>query len=670
MLPWRAMRRHAMQPLTAVGKRSKRCKAPLSAATRSISTAEYEQMHAESLADPEKFWGQQSKAIKWEKPFETVLDSSQAPFYKWFSGGKVNMCYNAVDRHVDEGRGDQVALVYDSPVTNTKQKFTYSDLQDNVARLASVLAQQGVGKGDRVLIYLPMIPEAVFSMLACARIGAVHSVVFGGFAAPELAVRIDDAEPKVILSSSCGIESTRVIHYKPLLDEALQVAAHKPGRCLIHQRPEAPADLVPGRDLDWATEVQDAPYHPCVSVESTDPLYILYTSGTTGVPKGVLRDTGGHAVALTWAMKNLMECEQGDTFFAASDVGWVVGHSYIVYAPLLSGCTSVLYEGKPVGTPDAGAFWRICEEYGVKALFAAPTAMRAIRKEDPNGEKVGDYDLSKLSVLFVAGERSDPATCEFYQNLLQCRVIDNWWQTETGWPVCGLQLDHIGMRGGSTGLPLPGYDVQVLCDQEERDSKDPPFAVTPVPSGTPGNLAIKLPLPPGTFPTLYNDPERFVSSYMSAYPGYYQTGDAGVVDEDGYVTVLERTDDVINVAAHRLSCGSVEEVCCCGTPVDVCFVLCSLSLLNNAIHQAIKGHSKVNDCAVVGVADGLKGQVPVAFVIVNDGISEAEYPSIIAEIKENVRSQVGCAVLNLLCVHAGQRAMQRATVFFFVFFLL
>lgn len=430
---------------------------------RWISVADYEKVHKEALSDPIGFWSREAEHLTWDIPSKNILDETKAPFYEWFKDGKLNMCYNAVDRHIDEGRGDDIALIYDSPVTDRKDTFTFSQLREKIATLAGVLVNLGVEQGDRVLIYLPMIPESVIAMLACARVGAIHSVVFGGFASLELAVRIDDAKPKVILSSSCGIEGSRVIEYKPLLDEAIRLSQHKPTSCLIHQRPQSKAALVKERDIDWEDAVAAASPHPCVSLPASHPLYILYTSGTTGTPKGVLRDTGGYAVALHYVMRTLMECGQKDVFFASSDVGWVVGHTFIVYGPLISGCTTVLFEGKPVGTPDAGAFWRIIEEYKVRGLFAAPTALRAIRREDPEGTLIDGYDISSLKGLFMAGERADPATCEFFAKKLNCRVVDNWWQTETGWPVCGLQLDGVGMKSGSTSLPLPGYDVQVIA---------------------------------------------------------------------------------------------------------------------------------------------------------------------------------------------------------------
>jgi propionyl-CoA synthetase len=561
-----------------------------------------------SIDDPERFWAEQATAIDWYRSPTQVLDSSNPPFYRWFPDGELNTCHNALDRHVDDGRGEQTALIYDSPVTGTQRSYSYAELRDEVATFAGVLAGLGVGKGDRVVIYLPMVPEAAIAMLACARIGAVHSVVFGGFAAKELAVRIDDATPKVIVSASCGVEVSRVIEYKPLLDRAIALATHKPSNMVILQRPQAEAAM--GElDVDWAEAVADATPVDCVPVAATDPLYILYTSGTTGKPKGVVRDNGGHAVALRWSMTNLYDVGPGETMFTASDVGWVVGHSYIVYAPLLTGATTVLYEGKPVGTPDAGQFWRVISEHGVKAMFTAPTAFRAIKKEDPKGTLLGDYDLACLKYLFLAGERLDPETLRWAQDLLRVPVIDHWWQTETGWPIAAnlMGLDPMPVKPGSPTVPVPGWDVAVL---------DPSGA--PTEPGTDGAIVIKLPLPPGSLPTLWQDDERYVASYLSAFEGYYLTGDGGHIDADGYVFVMGRTDDVINVAGHRLSTGSMEEV--------------------------LAGHPDVAECAVIGVADQMKGQVPRGFVVLKAGVevnSEEDEAELRKELIAMVRDQVG-----------------------------
>jgi propionyl-CoA synthetase len=568
----------------------------------------YRDTFRNSIDDPERFWAEQATAIDWYRPPTQVLDSSNPPFYRWFPDGEMNTCHNALDRHVDAGRGEQTALIYDSPVTGTQRSYSYTELRDEVAKFAGVLAGLGVGKGDRVVIYLPMVPEAAIAMLACARIGAVHSVVFGGFAAKELAVRIDDATPKVIVSASCGIEVSRVIEYKPLLDRAIALAAHKPSNMVILQRPQAEAAM--GElDVDWAAAVADATPADCVPVAATDPLYILYTSGTTGKPKGVVRDNGGHAVALRWSMTNLYDVGPGETMFTASDVGWVVGHSYIVYAPLLTGATTVLYEGKPVGTPDAGQFWRVIAEHGVKAMFTAPTAFRAIKKEDPKGTLLGDYDLAALKYLFLAGERLDPETLRWAQDLLRVPVIDHWWQTETGWPIAAnlMGLDPMPVKPGSPTVPVPGWDVAVL---------DPSGA--PAETGTDGAIVIKLPLPPGSLPTLWQDDERYVASYLSAFEGYYLTGDGGHIDTDGYVFVMGRTDDVINVAGHRLSTGSMEEV--------------------------LAGHPDVAECAVIGVADQMKGQVPRGFVVLKAGVevnSEEDEAELRKELIAMVRDQVG-----------------------------
>jgi len=561
-----------------------------------------------SIDAPDRFWADAATAIDWYRPPTQVLDSSNPPFYRWYPDGELNTCHNALDRHIEAGAGARTALIYDSPVTGSRRRYSYAELRDEVARFAGVLAGLGVAKGDRVVIYLPMVPEAAVAMLACARIGAVHSVVFGGFAAKELAVRIDDAAPKVIVSASCGIEVKRIIEYKPLLDRAIELASHKPDHCVILRRPQAEAALGE-RDVDWAAAMADAAPADCVPVRATDPLYILYTSGTTGKPKGVVRDNGGHAVALRWSMANIYDVGPGEVMFTASDVGWVVGHSYIVYAPLLTGATTVLYEGKPVGTPDAGQFWRVIAEHGVKAMFTAPTAFRAIKKEDPKGSLLNDYDLSAFRALFLAGERLDPETLRWAQDLLKVPVIDHWWQTETGWPIAAnpMGLEPMEVKPGSPTVPVPGWDVAVLAPNGEPAEVD-----------TDGAIVLKLPLPPGSLPTLWNDDERFVASYLSAFPGYYLTGDGGHIDADGYVFVMGRTDDVINVAGHRLSTGTMEEV--------------------------LAGHPDVAECAVVGVADQLKGQVPRGFVVLKAG-SEVKTASdevrLRAELVAMVRDQVG-----------------------------
>jgi len=565
----------------------------------------YRLAHARSLEDPEGFWGEAAAAIDCDRPFDRVLDASRPPFYRWFPGGMLNTCHNAVDRHVAAGRGEQAALIYDSPVTGTVHRFTYRELRDEVARVAGGLRALGVEKGDRVIVYMPMIPEAVMSMLACARIGAVHSVVFGGFAPKELATRINDAKPRVILSASCGLEAARVIAYKPLLDRALELSAHRPEHCVIRRRPQAEATLVPGRDLDWDEVMASASPAACVPVAATDPLYILYTSGTTGIPKGVVRDNGGHAVALRWSMGGIYGVAPGETYWAASDVGWVVGHSYIVYGPLLHGCTTVLYEGKPVGTPDPGAFWRVAADHGVDVLFTAPTALRAIKQQDPRGEHVGRYDLSRFRTLFLAGERCDPDTLEWARGRLGVPVIDHWWQTETGWAIGAncLGIEALPVKPGSAGVPAPGYDVQVL------DAGGAELA-----AGEIGTIAIRLPLPPGNLPTLWHNDAGFVSSYLERYPGYYLTGDAGYKDEDGYLWIMSRIDDIINVAGHRLSTGGMEEV--------------------------LASHPDVAECAVIGVADRLKGQVPVGFVVLKQGVDRPE-KEIIAELVALVRERIG-----------------------------
>jgi len=565
----------------------------------------YEIAYQQSIEDPNGFWGAAAEDCHWYKKWDRVLDDTHKPFFRWFSGGEMNTCYNALDYHIENGRGEQNAMIYDSPVTATIEKYTYSQLRDEVALFAGVLAAHDVVKGDRVLIYMPMIPEAVIAMLACTRIGAVHSVVFGGPAAKELAVRINDAKPRVIVSASCGIEVTRVIAYKPLLDAAIDMAETKPERCIIKQRPMEAAAMIDGRDLDWDDVMAQAEPHDCVAVAATDPLYILYTSGTTGVPKGVVRDNGGHLVALKWTMKAIYNVDAGDVYWAASDVGWVVGHSYIVYGPLLKGCTTILFEGKPVGTPDAGVFWRVISEHKVKVLFTAPTAFRAIKREDPRAELMKNYDLSNFKALFLAGERLDPDTLKWAEKSLKVPVIDHWWQTETGWAIAGncLGLHHFPVKEGSPTKAAPGWNLQVV----DNNSK-------PVATGEIGALVAKLPLPPGTLPTLWNNDQGFVASYLEEFPGYYKTADAGFIDDESYVFVMSRTDDIINVAGHRLSTGAMEEI--------------------------LSAHPDVAACAVLGVADKLKGQVPVGFLVLNAGVSR-DSNEIIAETIQMVRERIG-----------------------------
>ncbi len=565
----------------------------------------YQTLYRRSLHDRETFWASAAEAIQWDKPWERVLDDSNPPDYRWFVGGELNTCRNALDVHVESGRGEQAALIYDSAVTGRKKTFTFKTLRDEVALFAGVLADQGVRKGDRVIIYMPMVPEAVIAMLACARLGAVHSVVFGGFAANELAVRIDDATPRVMVSASCGIEPGRVVEYKPLLDEAIRLAQHKPERCVVLQREQAQAAMVADRDVDWGEARAAAKPHDCVSVKATDPLYILYTSGTTGQPKGVVRDNGGHAVALKWTMQNIYGVSPGETFWAASDVGWVVGHSYIVYAPLLAGNATVLYEGKPVGTPDPGAFWRVINEHKVSVLFTAPTAFRAIKKEDPKGEHIRQYDLDSLRTLFLAGERTDPDTLHWAEDKLGVPVIDHWWQTETGWSIAAncVGIERLPIRDGSPSFAAPGWDLCVLDENGKEADR-----------GQIGTLAVKLPLPPGAFPTLWNARQRYLDSYMTTFPGYYNTSDAGIIDADGYVYVMSRTDDIINVAGHRLSTGAMEEV--------------------------LSDHPDVAECAVTGVADALKGQVPLGFLVLSAGCDRA-HADICAEVVALVRDRIG-----------------------------
>ncbi|MBO32576.1 MAG: propionyl-CoA synthetase [Rhodospirillaceae bacterium] len=566
----------------------------------------YTDIYSKSMEDPEGFWGEVAEDIHWEKKWDTVLDRSNPPFYRWFAGGELNTCYNALDRHVENGRADQLALIYDSPVTSgTVKKYTYRELRDEVATFAGVLAANGVAKGDRVIIYMPMVPEAVVAMLACARLGVIHSVVFGGFASNELAVRIDDAKPKIIVTASCGIEVGRVIPYMPLLNDAIDIAEAKPESVVVLQREQEMTELQDGRDIDWAKAMATAEPHDCVTVAATDPLYILYTSGTTGVPKGVVRDNGGHAVALNWSMKAIYNVEPGDVYWAASDVGWVVGHSYIVYAPLFSGCTTIFYEGKPVGTPDAGAFWRVISEHEVKVMFTAPTAFRAIKKEDPDGLLLKKYDMSKFDILFLAGERTDPDTLHWAEEKIGVPVIDHWWQTETGWSIAAncMGLGPFPVKAGSPTKPAPGWDLQVLDDANQQ-----------VKAGEIGALSCKLPLPPGSLPTLWNADDRFVESYLEEYPGYYKTADAGFIDEDGYVFVMARTDDIINVAGHRLSTGGMEEV--------------------------LANHQNVAECAVIGVDDQLKGQLPVGFLVLKAGV-ERDAADIVGEVVQMVRDQIG-----------------------------
>ncbi len=568
--------------------------------------ARYAEAFQQSLTDPDTFWGAAASGIDWYRRPTVVLDETNPPFYRWFADGTLNTCFNALDRHVRDGRGDQAALIYDSPVTGTSRTLTYRQLLDEVARFAGVLRGLGITAGDRVIIYMPMVPEAVVAMLACARLGAVHSVVFGGFAAPELAARIDDAAPKVVVSASCGIETTRVLEYKPILDQAIALSSRKPQRCVILQRPQATAALTEGRDLDWERAMAAAEPADCVPVAATDPLYILYTSGTTAKPKGVVRDNGGHAVALRWSMDNIYDTGPGEVFWAASDIGWVVGHSYIVYAPLLAGCTTVLYEGKPVGTPDAGAFWRVISEHRVKAMFTAPTAFRAIKKEDPAGEFLGKYDLSGLRYLFLAGERLDPETYGWAGDLLGIPVIDHWWQTETGWPIAAdlMGLEPMPTKPGSPTMPVPGYDLHVVDPLSGED----------VPPGTTGEIVLRLPLPPGCLPTLWGDDQRFIDSYLVRHPGSYLTGDGGFRDADGYIYVMGRTDDVINVAGHRLSTGEMEEV--------------------------LASHPAVAECAVIGVSDPIKGQVPRGFVVLKSGV-DTDPGALSDELIGLVRARIG-----------------------------
>jgi propionyl-CoA synthetase len=577
----------------------------------------YQQAYDQSLSDPAGFWGEAAKLVKWDKAPKVILDDSNVPLYRWFSDGMLNTCYNALDRHVIDGRADQPAVIHESAITGKSAILTYAQMLEKTARFAGALRMAGVEKGDRVVIYMPMVPEALIAMLACARLGAVHSVVFGGFAPAELAARIDDAKPKVIVSASCGLEPTRVVEYKPMLDESIALATHKPSRCIILQREQHPVELGP-LDMDWKDAMAMAEPAECVSVAATDPLYILYTSGTTGKPKGIVRDNGGHAVALTWSMKNVYNIEAGDMWWSASDVGWVVGHSYIVYAPLFAGATTIVFEGKPVGTPDAGTFWRVIEKYGVKGLFTAPTAIRAIRKEDYTGEFIKKTDLSKFENLFLAGERLDPDTYHWATENLGVPVIDNWWQTETGWPIASnlRGLEPMPIKPGSPTVAIPGYEIKVL-DESGKE----------LPAGTEGNIAITLPLPPGTLPTLWGDDQRYIDSYLTVFPGMYASGDGGYIDEDGYVYIMGRTDDVINVAGHRLSTGSLEAV--------------------------VATHELVAECAVIGVADAIKGQIPKAFVVLKAG-AQVDAEDLRKQIVALVRKEVGpVAALNEVVVVPG-----------------
>ncbi|MBY8974548.1 propionyl-CoA synthetase [Rhodobacteraceae bacterium NNCM2] len=575
----------------------------------------YKETYAAWKSDPEAFWMEAAKEIDWIKEPTKALDDSKAPFYAWFPDGVCNTCWNAVDRHVAAGRGEQLAIIYDSPITGTKENVTFAELQERVSRLAGALSARGITKGDRVIVYMPMIPETVVAVLACARIGAIHSVVFGGFAAHELAVRLDDATPKAIIAASCGIEPGRVVEYKPLIDSAIEQSAHKPELCIMFQRPQCEAAMIEGRDVDWHAAQEGVPPADCVPLNSMDPLYILYTSGTTGQPKGVVRPNGGHMVALNWTMKNVYGVKPGEVYWAASDVGWVVGHSYIIYGPLIHGNTTVLFEGKPVGTPDAGTFWRVIAEHDVKCLFTAPTAFRAIKRDDPKGTEVTKYDLSHFRTLFLAGERADPDTINWAREQLNVPVIDHWWQTEVGYAITALPIgiEELEPRIGSSGLPMPGYDMRILGEGGEE-----------LAPGELGAVVAKLPLPPGTFPTLWNADDRYLKSYMTTFPGYYETGDAGMMDEDGYLYIMARTDDVINVAGHRLSTGQMEEV--------------------------LAAHREVAECAVIGVADELKGQLPMGFLCLNSGCNRP-HEEIVKECISLVRSEIGpVAAFKLACV--------------------
>ncbi|OXT02563.1 propionyl-CoA synthetase [Notoacmeibacter marinus] len=581
--------------------------------------SDYESVYAQWQAGPETFWEEQAEAIDWMKPADKIFDAEAGVYGRWFAGAECNTCANAVDRHVEAGHGDRLAIIYDSPITGTKSQITYSELLKQVNALACVLSDKGVTKGDRVVLYMPMIPQTAIAMLACARLGAIHSVVFGGFAAKELATRINDAKPKMVIAASCGLEPSRIVEYKPLLDKAIEMADTPPETCVIFQRPQAEASMVEGRDIDWADAVSAAEGRTVepTAVAATDPLYVLYTSGTTGQPKGVIRDNGGHMVALEWTMKNFYGIDPGDVLFTASDFGWVVGHSYIVYGPLLRGATTIIFEGKPVGTPDPGVFWRIVEEYGVKAIFTAPTAFRAIRQQDPEGEFIKKYDLSSFQTLFLAGERADPETIKWAERQLNVPVIDHWWQTETGWVMCGnpAGLGLLPVKYGSPTKPMPGYDIQILTDEGEPVTE--PNVL--------GNVVVKLPLPPGALPTLWNADQRFRDAYLEEYPGYYKTADAGKIDEDGYLFVMARTDDIINVAGHRLSTGAMEEV--------------------------LAEHPDVAEAAVIGIADPMKGQVPLGFVVLSNGVDRPE-SELEKEIVAMVRDRIGAvaAFRQLVCV--------------------
>ena len=565
----------------------------------------YKEIYQRASEKPQEFWAQAAEDLIWQKKWQKVLDDKNSPFNTWFAGGKINTCYNALDRHVEAGSSDRVALIYDSPLAATKEKITYLELRDRVAAFSGVLKKYGVEYGDRVVIYMPMIPETVVAMLACSRIGAIHSVVFGGFASNELAKRIDDAKPKLIVSASCGLEPGKVVEYKPLLDGAISLSKNKPDYCIIFQRGMHQAELNEKRDIDWQDAHNKVTPADCVEVEATDPVYILYTSGTTGVPKGVVRPTAGHLVSLKWSMKNIYGVDPGEVYWAASDVGWVVGHSYIVYAPLFHGCTTVLYEGKPVGTPDAGAFWRVISEHQVACMFTAPTAIRAIKKEDPDGKLIREFKLDCLKSQFLAGERCDPDTLEWTEKMLKVPVVDHWWQTETGWPIASncLGIELLDIKPGSPTCAVPGWKIDVLDE-----------SCKPVPPGEIGAISLKLPLPPGSLPTLWQNDKRFVDSYLTRYPGYYETGDAGIIDQDGYLHVLSRTDDIINVAGHRLSTGGMEQV--------------------------LAEHQDVAECAVLGVSDQLKGQVPIGLLVLKDGVN-TEHKQIIEDVIRMVRAEIG-----------------------------
>jgi len=565
----------------------------------------YNELYLQSITDPDSFWAKAAEELHWYKKWDQVLDLEAKPVPRWFEGAEFNTCYNAVDRHVESGRGGQAAIIYDSPLTDQQRTISYNELQQQVASFAGVLKKHGANKGDRVILYMPMIPEAAIAMLACARIGTIHSVVFGGFAANELATRIDDARPDIIVSACCGIEPGRVVPYKPLIDDAIGQARHKVSTCILKNRPEATAEMIDGRDFDWDKEIATSEPADYVPLAATDPLYILYTSGTTGQPKGVLRDNGGHAVAMHWSMKHIYNVEAGDVYWAASDVGWVVGHSYIVYGPLLKGCTTIMYEGKPVGTPDPGAFWRVISEHKVKVLFTAPTAFRAIKKDDPEGEYLKKYDLSCMDALFLAGERCDPDTLLWARDKLQKPVVDHWWQTETGWAIAAnpLGIEPLPIKPGSPSVAMPGYAVRILSEQGDE-----------MPAGEMGNIVIKLPMPPACLPSLWGNDQRFIDAYLSKYEGYYLTGDAGYQDEDGYLWIMSRTDDVINVAGHRLSTGQMEEV--------------------------LAGHADIAECAVIGVADELRGQMPLGLIVLKSGVDREE-SDIVNEVVQRVRDQIG-----------------------------